>query len=49
MQWLTWAFLGAVTAETLTRLWLGPRHQPSLSLLDPGERGVIGTAESAGR
>ena len=26
MQWLTWAFLGAVTAETLTRLWLGSRH-----------------------
>ena len=26
MQWLTWAFLGAVTAETLTRLWLGSRQ-----------------------
>ena len=26
MQWLTWAFLIAVTAETLTRLWLGSRQ-----------------------
>jgi hypothetical protein len=26
MQWLTWAFLIAVTAETLTRLWLGFRQ-----------------------
>jgi STE24 endopeptidase len=26
MQWLTWAFLIAVAAETLTRLWLGSRQ-----------------------
>jgi STE24 endopeptidase len=26
MQWLTWAFLAAVAAETLTRLWLGSRQ-----------------------
>src|ERR1700730_5641434 len=26
MQWLTWGFLIAVAAETLTRLWLGPRR-----------------------
>jgi STE24 endopeptidase len=26
MQWLTWIFLIAVTAETLTRLWLGSRQ-----------------------
>jgi STE24 endopeptidase len=26
MQWLSWAFLIAVTAETLTRLWLGSRQ-----------------------
>ncbi len=26
MPWLTWAFLIAVTAETLTRLWLGSRQ-----------------------
>ena len=26
MQWLTWAFLTAVAAETLTRLWLGSRQ-----------------------
>src|ERR1700691_5296185 len=26
MQWLTWTFLIAVTAETLTRLWLGSRQ-----------------------
>jgi STE24 endopeptidase len=26
MQWLTWAFLIAVTAEALTRLWLGSRQ-----------------------
>jgi STE24 endopeptidase len=26
MHWLTWAFLIAVTAETLTRLWLGFRQ-----------------------
>jgi STE24 endopeptidase len=26
MQWLTWVFLIAVTAETLTRLWLGSRQ-----------------------
>jgi STE24 endopeptidase len=26
MQWLTWAFLFAVAAETLTRLWLGSRQ-----------------------
>jgi STE24 endopeptidase len=26
MQWLTWAFLIAVMAETLTRLWLGSRQ-----------------------
>jgi STE24 endopeptidase len=26
MQWLTWAFLIAITAETLTRLWLGSRQ-----------------------
>jgi STE24 endopeptidase len=26
MQWLTWAFLIALTAETLTRLWLGSRQ-----------------------
>ena len=26
LQWLTWAFLFAVAAETLTRLWLGSRQ-----------------------
>jgi len=26
MQWLTWAFLIAIAAETLTRLWLGSRQ-----------------------
>jgi STE24 endopeptidase len=26
MQWLTWGFLIAITAETLTRLWLGSRQ-----------------------
>jgi STE24 endopeptidase len=26
MQWLTWAFLAALAAETLTRLWLGSRQ-----------------------
>ncbi len=26
MHWLTWAFLAAVVAETLTRLWLGSRQ-----------------------
>jgi STE24 endopeptidase len=26
MQWLTWAFLAALAAETLTRLWLGTRQ-----------------------
>jgi STE24 endopeptidase len=26
MQWLTWTFLVALTAETLTRLWLGSRQ-----------------------
>jgi STE24 endopeptidase len=26
MQWLTWAFVVAVAAETLTRLWLGSRQ-----------------------
>jgi STE24 endopeptidase len=26
MQWLTWAFVAAVAAETLTRLWLGSRQ-----------------------
>ena len=26
MQWLTWIFLIAVVAETLTRLWLGSRQ-----------------------
>src|ERR1700678_2718602 len=26
MQWLTWAFIIAVAAETLTRLWLGSRQ-----------------------
>ena len=26
MQWLTWMFLVAVAAETLTRLWLGSRQ-----------------------
>ena len=26
MQWLTWGFLGAVAAETMTRLWLGSRQ-----------------------
>ena len=26
MQWLTWAFLIALAAETLTRLWLGSRQ-----------------------
>src|ERR1700726_2474729 len=26
MQWLTWGFLIAVAAETLTRLWLGSRQ-----------------------
>jgi STE24 endopeptidase len=26
MQWLTWVFLTAITAETLTRLWLGSRQ-----------------------
>jgi STE24 endopeptidase len=26
LQWLTWAFLIAVAAETLTRLWLGSRQ-----------------------
>src|SRR6202790_1707602 len=26
MRWLTWAFLIAVAAETLTRLWLGARQ-----------------------
>jgi STE24 endopeptidase len=26
MQWLTWAFLIAVAAETVTRLWLGSRQ-----------------------
>jgi STE24 endopeptidase len=26
MQWLSWTFLIAVTAETLTRLWLGSRQ-----------------------
>jgi STE24 endopeptidase len=26
MQWLTWAFVIAVAAETLTRLWLGSRQ-----------------------
>ena len=26
MQWLTWVFLTAVAAETLTRLWLGARQ-----------------------
>lgn len=26
MQWLTWAFLIAITAETLIRLWLGSRQ-----------------------
>jgi STE24 endopeptidase len=26
MQWLTWIFLVALTAETLTRLWLGSRQ-----------------------
>src|SRR5580698_9112840 len=26
MQWLTWGFLTAITAETLTRLWLSARQ-----------------------
>jgi STE24 endopeptidase len=26
MQWLTWLFLAAIAAETLTRLWLGSRQ-----------------------
>jgi STE24 endopeptidase len=26
MQWMTWLFLAAVVAETLTRLWLGSRQ-----------------------
>jgi len=26
MQWLTWAFVAALAAETLTRLWLGSRQ-----------------------
>ena len=26
MQWMTWLFLAAVAAETLTRLWLGSRQ-----------------------
>ena len=26
MNWLTWAFIIAVAAETLTRLWLGSRQ-----------------------
>ena len=26
MQWLTWVFLAAVAAETMTRLWLGSRQ-----------------------
>ncbi|HSY95613.1 MAG TPA: hypothetical protein VK793_08335, partial [Steroidobacteraceae bacterium] len=26
MQWITWLFLAAVAAETLTRLWLGSRQ-----------------------
>lgn len=26
MRWLTWAFVAAVAAETLTRLWLGSRQ-----------------------
>jgi STE24 endopeptidase len=26
MQWLTWAFLAGLAAETLTRLWLGTRQ-----------------------
>ncbi|HEV7610350.1 MAG TPA: M48 family metallopeptidase [Steroidobacteraceae bacterium] len=26
MQWLTWGFLAAVAAETMTRLWLGSRQ-----------------------
>ena len=30
MQWLTWAFLIAVTAETLTRLWLGSRQMATV-------------------
>ena len=30
MQWLTWAFLIAVTAEALTRLWLGSRQMAAV-------------------
>jgi STE24 endopeptidase len=32
MQWLTWGFLIAITAETLTRLWLGSRQIAAVQL-----------------
>jgi STE24 endopeptidase len=37
MQWLTWTFLIAVTAETLTRLWLGSRQIAAVQ----GHRNVV--------
>jgi STE24 endopeptidase len=49
MQWLSWVFLIAVTAETLTRLWLGSRQIAAVeahrSEVPAPFRGQVGVAD----